>query len=750
MLSDVAGGCGRRCAEATLAPPYRGFFASCGAKGTWTVSDGLKLIRDTVSGFLLHLSIRPAFRVRDGVSGIENPDGSHRVNRRRQKFQIFTTRIQTEVRYLPSSSDVLTTLDVLTMWYGRLSITRLQCRDKVGHQRGHIMSSSVSRRLMLQRAAGTIGMLAAGVASADIKAKPANDRAGYAALSPTKTAERKGVEVFGYRPFTQKCPIPPVLRPKAVGREPYRVGAVYHGVAPEYRDRRCAEIPDAQWYENYQPAYYELRARKSVNEYLPGVKTPVYGYGGSVPGPTIRAVVGQPCVVRLWNDLDLEMVCHFQGLHLPSHAAGAPNHYVLPGRARDYFLPNSVPMLDAQPDFSESPSTSWYYDRALGVAGTNNYYGLTGFCLSMDKTENDLVQRNVLPAAKYDIPLCLQDRRLNRDGSLNYRAQQDEGNLGDLYVVNGKVQPVLNVERRKYRFRLLNACNSRYLSLKLHNGMKMIRLGKDSWLYNNACEEDCVVLCPGERADVVIDFSDCDKEIYLCNMLSQSHGCRPDNKPRCGDGYGRSEYRSGSLGYGNGNEAENKPGYQVSAQKTGEEKYNNDQCGSGCVPWLKFTVVGPKQKDCATVKHGDYLRPHRMLKQTQCEKTRYFDIESAGNGYQINHRRYEAGFCPTTPKVGSVERWVYRNRTADACPIYIPGGSWQISRINGKTPYRTDACKADVATVYGGEEMEILKHFRTFTGPYTAHCSSVDYDHRGGMHNYEPQSGNGGYGATRS
>ena len=106
--------------------------------------------------------------------------------------------------------------------------------------------------------------------------------------------------------------------------------------------------------------------------------------------------------------------------------------------------------------------------------------------------------------------------------------------------------------------------------------------------------------------------------------------------------------------------------------------------------------------------------------------------------------------CMESPKVGSVERWVYRNKTADACPIHIPGGSYQIHRVNGKTPYRTDACKSDVATVYGGEELEILKHFRTFAGSWTAHCSSVDYDYRRGMHNYEPQVGGGGYGSGYS
>ena len=620
------------------------------------------------------------------------------------------------------------------------------------------MSGSISRRGLLQQAAGVMAAATAGTAVAEytVRGKSDKDGRGYAAPRGKSEGVKKGVDAYGYRPFTQKCPIPPVLQPKAVGQDPYRVGSAYHGVAPEYRDRRCAELADTKWYEKHQTAYYELRAKKSVHEYMPGVKTPVYGYGGSVPGPTIRTMLGQPCVIRMWNDIDLEMACHFHGLHLPAHSSGAPNHYVLPGRARDYFLPNTVPMHGNRPDYSECSSTSWYHDRAMGMAGASNYYGLSGFCLNTDELEDDLVKRNVLPAAKYDIPLCLQDRCLSPNGSLNYKAQQDEGNLGDLYVVNGKVQPVLNVERRKYRFRLLNACNTRYLRIKLHNGMKLIRLGKDSWLYDKATEEPCVLLCPGERADVVIDFSDCENEIYLCNSLEQTHGCRPHGNPRHGDEEGAYSYDSdkqqdrpyegysappktaskgatgrpaATAGYG---KTSPKPVYKRDEEQSGDGRF-----GKGCVPWLKFVVAGPKMKDCATVKHGDPLRPHRSLKPTDCEQTRYFDIESVGGGYQVNRRQYDGKACYDTPKCGTVERWVYRNKTVDACPIHIPDGSYQISRINGKAPYRTDACKADVMTVYGGEEVEILKHFRTFKGQYTVHCATVDYDQRRGMHTYE-------------
>jgi FtsP/CotA-like multicopper oxidase with cupredoxin domain len=597
------------------------------------------------------------------------------------------------------------------------------------------MSDNVSRRTILQQAAGLAAAAAGSLAAAGDSKRSDKDRYRPAPVKPP-AAPVKPAHPFGYAPFTQKCPIPRVLAPKGIGREPWKVGAVHHGVAPEYNDRRCADAPDVKWHECYPTQFFELRCKVSLHEYLPGVKTPVYGYGGMIPGPTIRTVVGQPCVIRVWNDLDLETACHFHGSHLPSHSAGAPNQYVLPGRARDYFLPCTVPMQDGRPDYSESPSTMWYHDRAMAVAGANNYYGLSGFCLSMDDLEYDLVKRNVLPPAKYDIPLCLQDRCLNPDGSLCYLPGHSSGNLGNLYAVNGKVQPVLAVERRKYRFRLLNSCNTRYLRLKLHNNMKLICLGKDSWLYDKAVEEDHVVLCPGERADIVIDFTDCEKEVFLCNFIHQTDGCNPHGKPRSGDEYGKG---------GGDKDDDRESGHDKDRGYGGRDHDDDDDdrkyssyghAASGCVPWLKFVVEGPKQRDCATVKPGDYLRPHRRLNPAACETTRYFDIESAGSGYQINRRPYEPSTCHETPKIGTLERWVYRNKTADACPIHLPGGSCQISRINGKAPYRTQAQKCDTVTVYGGEEVEILKHFNTFAGTYTAHCSSVEYDYRRGMLNY--------------
>ncbi|HBC63509.1 MAG TPA: hypothetical protein DC058_20145, partial [Planctomycetaceae bacterium] len=139
---------------------------------------------------------------------------------------------------------------------------------------------------------------------------------------------------FKYTPFQLPLPIPAELPPVGVGSSPYKPGDCFHGIAPEYFDRRTAEAPNQLWYERGPEKYYEVRMQSSVHEFIPGVKTPIFTYDGFYPGRTIRSRVGQPIVVRYWNDLPVETSIHLHGAHTPSHSDGSPHFFVLPGRAR--------------------------------------------------------------------------------------------------------------------------------------------------------------------------------------------------------------------------------------------------------------------------------------------------------------------------------------------------------------------------------------------------------------------------------
>ena len=503
---------------------------------------------------------------------------------------------------------------------------------------------------------------------------------------------------FTFTPFSVPLVLPPTKTPIAIGNAPFTPGDVFHGIAPEFFDRSVAERPNLQWYEAFPTKWYQLRMQMAVQQIIPGVRTPLLTYDGMYPGPTFRSRVGQPVVVRASNDLSIENSIHLHGGHNPAHSDGYPNFYVLPGRARDYFYTNTVPMLNGQPDFSESPSTMWYHDHALDVTAAHVWHGLSGFFITTDNLEQDLIDRNVLPAEAYDIPLSLQDRRFRPNGTLFYDTLDHNGTLGDVWVVNGKAQPFMKVQRRKYRFRILNGCNARVMEMRLSNDQPFIRLGKDTWLYPNAIEQNKLLLSMAQRADVVIDFTNAPNELFLENILLQKDGRGPE----------------GQL---------DSPERQIPG-----------------VPFMKFIVEGEPQADSATVDVGTPLRPHVPISPREIVQTRVFEFTRRNGAWQINKQFYNPDLANATPTLGTAERWILRNNGGGWWhPVHIHLESHQIRRLNGRLPGPADRFKNDTVILDGNGEAEIFMKFRTFKGPFVFHCHNVEHEDMRMMFNFDPR-----------
>jgi spore coat protein A len=145
----------------------------------------------------------------------------------------------------------------------------------------------------------------------------------------------------------------------------------------------------------------------------------------------------------------------------------------------------------------------------MGIERLNQYAGLFGFFLVRDDGEDKLK----LPRGKYEIPLAFADRLFSADGSLYYPDSGDPTApwvpevFGDAMMVNGKLTPFLEVEPRPYRFRMLNAANSRVFLFSLSNKQNFHQIGTDQGLLPAPVEVNQVSLASGERADIVIDFS---------------------------------------------------------------------------------------------------------------------------------------------------------------------------------------------------------------------------------------------------
>jgi spore coat protein A len=118
----------------------------------------------------------------------------------------------------------------------------------------------------------------------------------------------------------------------------------------------------------------------------------------------------------------------------------------------------------------------------------------------------------------YEVPLMLQDRTFMDNGELFYASTDSENPFaptpthlpeyfGDVVLVNGKAWPVLDVEPRKYRFRVVNGSDSRVYDMRLSNGAPFIQIGSDLGLLNAPVPVTVLSLAPGERADVIVDFA---------------------------------------------------------------------------------------------------------------------------------------------------------------------------------------------------------------------------------------------------
>ena len=263
------------------------------------------------------------------------------------------------------------------------------------------------------------------------------------------------------------------------------------------------------------------------------------------------------------------IVSHLHGAHVGDESDGYPEAWFLPAASNipagyaktgtwyNYFAarfqsrygggwePGSATYLYPN---DQAATALWFHDHALGMTRLNVYSGAVGFYLlrggAADLAPGTLPGPAPAPGDKagqryYEIPLVIQDRSFNADGSLFYPSNRaffegmdvsqlqipfipDDGCtgpsdvspiwnpefFGNTMVVNGQTWPYLEVEQRRYRFRLLNACDSRFLMLKLSRaGLPFWQIGADGGFLPAPIRLDQLLIAPSERADVIVDFT---------------------------------------------------------------------------------------------------------------------------------------------------------------------------------------------------------------------------------------------------
>jgi spore coat protein A, manganese oxidase len=272
---------------------------------------------------------------------------------------------------------------------------------------------------------------------------------------------------------------------------------------------------------------YTITLRKANVNILPNKQTEVWSFNDLLPGPLIRQRKGRPSVVRFINLLQdekgqsIDSSIHLHGMaSLPQYDGYAEdlipwNHY------KDYYYPN------------DKATTLWYHDHAIGYTSRNVYMGLAGMYV-VDYEADDFYNpsdRDLLPQGEYEIPMIIQDKRLNPEGKLIFNDNAQRSAYGDVMLVNGVPWPRLEVSNRKYRFRILNGGTSRVLALgaQVKRGSKveaidLIVVASDAGLLSAPVATKTLQLGVAERYEVVIDFSQyAGQEVFLVNPISPSN-----------------------------------------------------------------------------------------------------------------------------------------------------------------------------------------------------------------------------------
>ena len=265
---------------------------------------------------------------------------------------------------------------------------------------------------------------------------------------------------------------------------------------PSGARKRLLPIPKLLDFQNDAPV--ELTMQAGQWEMLPGIKTPTWGFNGPYLGPTVRMRQGQDIPFVYRNNLSESIAVHGHGLHVRGEVDGGPQQEIAPGESWSPVLP-----------IRQQACTSWYHPHTHGRTGKQVNNGLAGLLIIDDENGDALSLPRTYGVD--DIPLVVQDRTLDRQGRLVYSledADEEDGFMGETITVNGISDPFLEVPSGLVRLRLLNASNGRFYRFRFDDDRTFQKIATDGGFLEAPVPVTELILSPGERGEIVVDFSD--------------------------------------------------------------------------------------------------------------------------------------------------------------------------------------------------------------------------------------------------
>jgi spore coat protein A, manganese oxidase len=411
-------------------------------------------------------------------------------------------------------------------------------------------------------------------------------------------------------------------------------------------------------------AFTQRRIARRLHPQLP--PTPLWAYddGSGLAGQAgsfgmaVVAESGTPLRVSYTHDLpetypswipvdtrltplgdQVRLMTHLHGGFVAADSDGSPAvtpEGFGPGDTQTVSYTNQLPQMPA--------SLLWFHDHGLGATRLNVFAGLAAAYILRDEHDPGTEPNPIgIPGGNYEIPLVVQDRQFNPDGTFRYPTSDIPGvtwigeYFGDVMLVNGKVWPFVNVEPRMYRFRILNGCNARILALDI-GGPSMWQIGAEGGMWDRPVRMRQLVLAPAERADVLVDFS----RFPGARLVMKNH----------------------------------KPPKPVSTPAPSLEQVMQIRVGTRVSHRGPASIPASLPGRAANVAGDVAATRYITLNEIDPDEPTWF--------LNLNGKHFNALPVTETPKVGTVEDWVYVNLTADTHPMHTHLVTFQVI---GRTPF---------------------------------------------------------------
>lgn len=424
------------------------------------------------------------------------------------------------------------------------------------------------------------------------------------------------------------------------------------------------ELPIPQLLEDGNPdervSDYYLNVQEGETNFIGDKMTPTLGYNGSYLGPVIKMTRGQVVNMHVKNALTEDTSVHWHGLEVEGAQDGGPHQVIKPG---DVWEPSFT--------INQPASTLWFHPHVIGSTAVQVYYGLAGLILVEDDNSKSLN----LPDdyGVNDIPLIIQDRSFADDGSFVYFDNMMDGALGTDIIVNGAVEPNLNVEQVKMRFRIVNGANARNFDLSLSDGKAFHQIASDGGFLEAPVESTSLFVSPGERAEIIIDFAE-----YAKGDTIQ---LRSRNK-------------------------------LVMSFTVGEEKED-------------LTVIPEK---LATIE---------KYKEEEVSAVKTIELDGMGHMVTLNGEKFDMDRIDDNVTLGETEIWTITSDRAmmmssTGHPFHIHGTQFQVLSRDGMDPPLNERGWKDTVFVSLGETVRIIVRFN-YQGIFMYHCHILEHEEAGMM-----------------